>query len=226
MPLIRRSEDRGRTRFGWLDSRHSFSFGQYYDPRNMGFGALRVINDDVVAPASGFGMHPHGDMEILTVMLRGSLEHEDSMGNRTVLCPGDVQRTSAGTGILHSEINPSPDEATRFLQVWIEPESRGLAPSFDQRSFDEKWQLVASRDGRDGSLRIHQDADVHLGRIAAGESIAHALGDRSAWVHVVAGEVGVAGERLGDGDAVGVRGAGTLEITATEGSQVLLFDLA
>ncbi len=224
---IRRSEDRGKTRFDWLDSRHSFSFGEYRDPQHMGFRALRVINDDSIAAGAGFGMHPHRDMEILTFMRSGSLAHRDSMGNGAVIRPGDVQRMTAGTGVTHSEVNPSNDEAAQLLQVWIEPETLDLEPSWEQESFGEDWQLVASRDGREGSLRVHQDVSVHRGRIAAGTSVVRALAPgRFAWLHVAEGRVSVAGHELEGGDGIAVSDESEIRIEAITDSDVLLFDLS
>jgi redox-sensitive bicupin YhaK (pirin superfamily) len=227
MIAIRPSEDRGRTRFGWLDSRHSFSFGDYRDPRHMGFRALRVINDDVIAAGQGFGTHPHRDMEILTFMQAGSLAHRDSMGNGSVIRPGDVQRMTAGTGVMHSEMNPSADEEARLLQVWIEPDTLGLEPSYEQRHFGDDWQLVASPDGRDGSITLHQDARVFTGRLEAGEQQLHRLAPgRHVWLHVIEGEVEAAGEKLGAGDAVAISDVSEVAIRASQESRVLLFDLA
>jgi redox-sensitive bicupin YhaK (pirin superfamily) len=224
---VRRSEDRGHTRTDWLDSRHTFSFGDYRDPAHMGFHRLRVINDDVVAPEAGFGMHPHRDMEILTFMHRGVLEHRDSMGNGSVIRPGDVQRMSAGTGVRHSEFNPSAEDETRFLQVWIEPAELGLEPSYEQRSFPGPWRLVASRDGRDESLTVAQDVDVYQGRLDAGDRRSHVLrAGRHAWIQVAFGDVLIAGHRLTTGDAVRVSEEANIDIDAITSSHVLLFDLA
>lgn len=224
---IRRSEDRGRSRTDWLKSRHSFSFGDYRDPAQMGFRRLRVINDDVIAPDSGFGMHPHRDMEILTFVQAGTLEHRDSLGNGSVIRPGDVQRMTAGTGVRHSERNPSPDESTRLLQVWIEPDSLGLAPSYEQRTFSGPWRLVASRDGRDESLTVHQDVDVYQGRLEAGALQSYALrAARHAWIQVASGELEIAGHPLSAGDALALIEEEKIEIRAITSSQLLLFDLA
>lgn len=225
---IRRSKDRGHTRTDWLESSHTFSFGDYRDPSRMGFRRLRVINDDVIAPGMGFGMHPHRDMEILTFMSRGSLEHRDSMGNGSVIRPGDVQRMTAGIGVRHSELNPSPAEETRLLQVWIEPEELGLEPSYEQRSFQGPWRLVASRDGRDESITVHQDVDVFQGHLEAGEMRSHRLGPgRHGWLQVVEGDVRSGGHRLADGDALVSTDEGSeIEIHAITSSHVLLFDLA
>jgi redox-sensitive bicupin YhaK (pirin superfamily) len=233
---VRKAEERGRSRTDWLDSRHTFSFADYYDPKHMGFGKLRVINDDVVNPGHGFGKHPHRDMEILSYVLEGSLEHGDSMGNGSVIRPGDVQRMSAGTGVVHSEANPSKSERVRFLQIWIEPERRGLPPGYEQKRFDEserrgRLRLVASRDGRDGSVTVHQDVSLYAGLLGAGEraSIAIAAG-RRAWVQVARGSVVVNGQTLGQGDGAGIEieGPGEREVSVEgrDTSEVLVFDLA
>jgi hypothetical protein len=231
---VRRSEDRGETRFEWLDSRHSFSFGEYRDPRHMGFRALRAVNEDVIGPSTGFGMHPHEDMEILTVLRSGALAHRDSMGNEAVIRAGDVQRMTAGTGVMHSEHNPSDEVPANLLQIWIEPAELGLEPSYEQRSFDpadptdtDGWQLVASPDGRDGSLLIHQDVTVHRGRLAAGASAKRDLGPgRYAWLQVVDGEIEIDGHRLRAGDGVAVSDKASIAIECITGSDVLLFDLS
>jgi redox-sensitive bicupin YhaK (pirin superfamily) len=224
---IRAAESRGRTRLGWLDSHHAFSFGQYRDPSRMGFRALRVVNDDWIAPASGFGMHPHRDMEILSFVSRGALEHRDSMGHGAVIGAAEVQRMTAGTGVLHSEFNPSEEEPTRILQVWIEPEVPGLEPSWEQRAFGDGWQLVASGDAREGSLRIHQDASVYRGRLAADQVIRHELAPgRHAWLQVARGEVAVGESRLRSGDAAAVRDESAVIVRPVTASEVLLFDLA
>lgn len=224
---IRRGQDRGHSRFAWLDSRHSFSFGSYHDPGFMGFRALRVINDDVVDPGTGFGMHPHRDMEILTIVHRGALEHKDSLGSGAVVRPGDVQRMTAGTGVLHSETNPSPDEPVRLLQIWILPETAGLEPSYEQRSFDAAFQRVASRDGRDGALSVHQDVEVWRGRIEPDRPVRHEIAPgRHVWVQVVEGELRVCGQRLVTGDGAAVSEEQSVTLEATGPSDVLLFDLA
>jgi len=224
---LRPAFERGETRTDWLESWHSFSFGHYRDPRHMGFRRLRVINDDVIAAGGGFGMHPHQDMEILTFMDRGALVHRDSMGNGSRIEPGDVQRMTAGTGVLHSEENPSQSESTRLLQVWIEPATRGLTPSYEQRSFGDGWQLVASRDGRDGSLLVHQDVDVYRARLEAGDARTFELAEgRHAWLQVVGGDVELGGHRLGEGDGAAVSGESKLDITTHSDSHYLLFDLA
>ena len=230
MIQIRHSKDRGETRTDWLESRHSFSFGGYRDPRQMGFGRLRVINEDLLVPGSGFGVHPHRDMEILTFMERGSLEHRDSIGNGSLIQAGDVQRMTAGTGVRHSEFNPSEHDDTRLLQVWIEPEERDLPPSYEQRSFGDGWQLVASRMGRGGSLAIHQDVEVHRAKLTAGEGRSFALAPgRSAWIQIIRGDVRIDGEvgdhLIGAGDGAALSDESKLEITSLSSSHLLLFDL-
>jgi redox-sensitive bicupin YhaK (pirin superfamily) len=232
MMTIRRAEARGRTKIGWLDSRHSFSFGDYYDPEHMGFRALRVINDDRVRGGAGFGMHPHRDMEIVTYLLEGSLEHQDSLGTGSVIRPGEVQRMTAGTGILHSEYNPSRTEAAHLLQVWLLPEREGLQPGYEQRAFPEvertgRLCLVAAHDGRDGAVTIHTDVDLYAGLFAGGETVTHSLrAGRSAWVQIARGAVRLNGEELRAGDGAAVRDEQTLELVATEAADLLLFDLA
>ncbi len=232
MIRIRRAEDRGRTRLDWLDSRHTFSFGDYRDPAYPGFRALRVLNEDHVAPASGFGTHPHRDMEILTWVLGGTVEHRDSEGHRARLEAGDVQRMTAGTGVLHSEWNPSADEPLRFLQIWIEPERKGLAPGYEQRRLlapggDGGLRLIASPDGRDGSLRIHQDATLWAGRIASGDTAALPLDEgRHGWVQVVRGRVAIGDGVLEAGDGAALEPAGPLVLTALGDAELLAFDLA
>ena len=227
--LLRRSGERGHADHGWLDSWHTFSFADYHDPRWMGFRSLRVINDDVIQPGMGFGLHPH--MEILTYILRGQLEHRDSMGNRRVIGAGDVQYMAAGTGIRHSEMNPSLDQAVHLLQIWIVPERRGLEPRYAERSMATapggRLHLVASHTGREDSLAIHQDVDLWFGRLEAGDQASHRLAPgRHAWLHVAEGSIRLGEERLGAGDAAAVTGAERLEIVALEPAQVLLFDLA
>ncbi len=229
---IRRSSERGHADHGWLNSFHTFSFAGYYDPNHMGFGALRVINEDRVAPGEGFPTHAHRDMEILSYVLAGGLEHRDSMGNGSVLRPGCVQRMSAGTGVRHSEFNASEEEPVHFLQIWIEPEARGITPGYEERAFSEEerrgaLRLVASRDGRGGSVTVHQDLELHAGLLAPGDRVQHVVPQgRRAWVHVARGEVEIAGERLSAGDAAAITEAGPLEIVGKAASEVLLFDLA
>ena len=233
MTPVRKAKDRGAANFGWLDSRHTFSFGSYYDPRFMGFGTLRVINEDRVAPAKGFDTHGHRDMEIVSYVLDGALEHKDSIGTGSVIRPGDVQRMSAGTGIRHSEFNHSRAEPVHFLQIWIEPERDGITPSYEQKTFtaDDKrgrLRLVGSRDGRDGSVTIHQDVDLFASVLGRGQSVTHALGaGRKGWLQVARGTVTVGEQTLAVGDGVAFDAVQTIAITgAGDGdAEVLLFDM-
>jgi hypothetical protein len=232
MITLRPADQRGRTAIDWLDSRHSFSFGDYYDPAHMGFRSLRVINDDRVAPAGGFGRHPHRDMEIVTYVLEGALEHRDSLGTGSVIRPGDVQRMSAGTGIYHSEFNPSATEPVHLLQIWLLPEARDLRPGYEQRSAAElaaggPLRLLASRDGRDGSVTVRQDVDLFSARPGPGEAVTHPLRPgRAAWVQVARGEVELNGLRLRAGDGAVVEGEPELRLTAAAPAEALVFDLA
>lgn len=232
MIAFRRSAERGQADHGWLRSAHSFSFADYHDPAHMGFGALRVINDDRVAPGQGFGTHGHRDMEIVSYVLSGALEHRDSMGNGSIIRPGNVQRMSAGTGVRHSEYNPSPDEPVHFLQIWIEPAERGIAPGYEEKTLAEpakrgRLALAASPDGADGSVTLHQDARLYVGLFDGEESAVHPLAaGRRAYVHVARGEVRVNGERLDAGDAAKLTGEPRVELSAGRGAEVLLFDLA
>jgi redox-sensitive bicupin YhaK (pirin superfamily) len=233
MITVRRAAERGTANFGWLDSRHTFSFGHYYDPDHMGFGALRVINEDRVEPGRGFDTHGHQDMEIISYVLEGALEHRDSIGTGSVIRPGDVQVMSAGTGIRHSEFNHSKREPVHFLQIWVLPERRGLTPRYDQKSFPgaekrDRLRLVASSDGRDGSLLIHQDADIYDALLSRGHAITHPLkAGRKSWVQVVGGAVEVNGKPALAGDGVAVEDEAALSITAgADDSEVLVFDLA
>ncbi len=229
--LIRRSEDRGSANFGWLDSKHSFSFGGYYDPQFMGFGPLRVINEDRVAPGGGFPTHPHRDMEIITYPLAGALEHKDSTGEHSVIRPGDVQRMSAGTGVRHSEFNASQTDPVRFLQIWIIPEREGLRPGYEEKTFAEeekrgKLRLIGSRDGRDGSLTIHQDVDLYATRLERGERASLALrGGRGVWVQVADGALSVNGEEVHAGDGIAIAAAGEVVIEGRERTEALVFDM-
>lgn len=230
MMKIRKASERGHASHGWLDSYHTFSFADYYDPQWMGYRSLRVINDDLIMPGGGFGTHPHRDMEIITYVLSGELEHKDSMGNGRVIRPGEVQYMSAGTGIQHSEFNPRDDEALHLLQIWIQPEKRGVTPRYAEKSFQNTprgdLHLVTSRDGRDGSISIHQDADLWLARLDPGQKVAHKLQTgRHAWVHVAEGEVEINGQALSGGDAAEVEGDATIQLAAQKPAQVLLFDL-
>ena len=228
---IRRANERGHANHGWLDTYHTFSFADYLDPRWMGFRSLRVINDDTVAGGGGFGTHPHRDMEIITYVLSGALQHRDSAGHESVLKRGDVQRISAGTGIAHSEANYSPIEPVHFLQIWIQPEHKGVQPAYAERAFGNGptktgLTLVASRDGRDGSVSIHQDADLWLARVGEGAGATHALtSGRHAWVHVAEGELTLKGQRLRAGDGAALSGAEELTLAAEASAQALLFDL-
>jgi len=227
---IRPGNERGQTRLDWLDSRHSFSFGDYYDPANMGFRSLRVINDDRVGAGGGFGMHPHRDMEIITYVLEGSLEHRDSLGTGSVIQPGEVQRMTAGTGIRHSEFNPSEKTPVRLLQIWLLPEKQGLKPSYEQKSLPANGnglRLLASRDGRDDAVTIHQDVDLFAGRLTLGEKVRHAFRPgRHAWIQVTKGEILLNGQRLKDGDGAALSDEPSVEVTAAANSaEFLLFDL-
>ena len=230
MITTRKANERGHAEHGWLDSYHSFSFADYYDPKWMGFRSLRVINDDLVLPRAGFGMHPHRDMEIITYILSGQLAHQDSMGNGRTIQPGEFQYMSAGTGVTHSEQNPSGTEAVHLLQIWIQPDAKGVAPQYAEKSMKNadsgKLHLITSKAGRDGSIAIHQDADLYLGKLDANQSVTHALGKgRHGWLHVAEGEVTLHGQALSGGDAVAVSDEGGLELRGVKPSQVLLFDL-
>jgi quercetin 2,3-dioxygenase len=229
---IRRAGDRGLADHGWLKSSHTFSFADYHDPDHMGFRALRVINDDRVAAGKGFGTHGHRDMEILSYVLGGALEHKDSMGTGSVIKPGDVQRMTAGTGVMHSEKNASTSEPVHFLQIWILPEARNITPGYEQKAFSDeekrgKLRLVASHDGRDGSITVHQDVALYAGLFDEGERASFQIQPgRGAWVHVARGTVELAGTRLVAGDAAAIDDAGTYEITGKDKGEVLVFDLA
>jgi len=228
---VRKSEERGRANFGWLDSKHSFSFGHYHDPKHMGFGPLRVINDDRVAPGGGFPAHPHSDMEIISYVLEGALEHKDSLGTGSVIRPGDVQRMSAGSGIRHSEFNASKTEPVHFLQIWIIPERKGIAPGYEQKAFPDsekrgRLRLIGSRDGRDGSVTIHQDVDLYATLLGAGDAVEHAIAPgRGGWVQVARGSVSLNGETLREGDGVAVSTSGDLRIAGLGEAEVLVFDM-
>ena len=232
MIAVRPAAERLRTRIGWLDSRHTFSFGEHYDPRFMGYRALRVINEDRVAPGQGFGTHPHRDMEIISYMLEGALRHEDSMGTGSVINVGDVQRMSAGTGVLHSERNASDTKPAHFLQIWLMPERNRLPPSYEQRTFpvaDRRGRLtlVASRDRRDGSLAIHQDADLFSAILGPGQQVRHELKPgRHAWVQVARGDLTLNDQALHAGDGASATDIPALELVASTDAEVLLFDLA
>lgn len=230
MIQIRRASERGATRTSWLDSRHTFSFGGYNDPRHMGFRGLRVINDDRVVPGQGFGEHPHRDMEIISYVVEGALEHKDSMGNGSVIKAGDVQHLSAGTGITHSEFNASRSEPVRFLQIWLPPSKNGLQPSYAQqarsRSSRGELELLVTPDGREGSIRIHQDATIHGAKMKAADEITYELPEgRHAWVQVVEGVIDLAGHELVEGDGAAVSDETLLKITAKADTDLLIFDL-
>jgi hypothetical protein len=232
MLTVRKSNDRGHARHGWLESFHTFSFAGYHDPAHMGFRDLRVINEDRVQPGRGFDTHSHRDMEILTWVLDGALAHRDSLGNGSVIRPGDLQRMSAGTGVTHSEYNASDAELVHFLQIWILPERAGITPSYEQRHFAEAertggLRLVASGDGREGSLRIHQDVDLRAGVLAPGDVLTQPLdASRHAWVQVARGAVELGGIRLEAGDGAALSGETRLVLAADGESEVLVFDLA
>ena len=231
MQALRRAQDRGHARHGWLESWHSFSFADYFDPRHMGFSALRVINDDVIAPAQGFGTHGHRDMEIITYVLAGELAHRDSIGNGSTIRPGDVQRMSAGRGVQHSEFNASRTDPVHLLQIWIEPNVRGITPGYEEKHFgasDKRGRLrmIASPDATDGTVAIHQDARVYAGLFDAGESaVLELAAGRSAYVHVARGSLSVNGQRLAAGDALKLTSAGAVEIADGDAGEVLVFDL-
>lgn len=228
MIKIRYSDERGPANHGWLQSRHTFSFARYYDPEHMGVSALRVINDDKVAPGAGFGAHSHQDMEIISYVKKGTIEHKDSMGNIEVLPAGEFQLMSAGTGVTHSEYNPSDTEPLEFLQIWIQPNVYGIEPGYQQKRFEPKegLQLIASPDGRDGSLLVHQDASLYQLLLNAEQSADHKLETgRTVYVHVVSGTVSVNGERLSEGDGATVKDVDVVEFVGGEKSEALVFDL-
>jgi redox-sensitive bicupin YhaK (pirin superfamily) len=232
MLQVRKASERGYADHGWLRSFHSFSFADYFDPEHVEFGALRVINEDRVAAGQGFGAHAHRDMEIISYVLEGKLEHKDSIGTGSIIEPGDVQRMSAGSGVRHSEFNPSPDEPAHFLQIWIQPNQSGIAPSYEQKRFDAaskrgRLRLIASSDAREGSVTIHQDADVYAGLFDGAETAVHTLEPgRRAYVHVARGSISVNGQALAEGDAAKLTGAAQVTLTEGEGAEVILFDLA
>lgn len=228
---IIRSESRGSADHGWLRAKHTFSFAEYYDPERVEFGTLRVINEDRIAPGKGFGTHPHRDMEILTYVIDGRIRHEDSMGNGAVITPGEVQRMSAGTGVRHSEFNDSKDQELHLLQIWIHPEEKGLPPGYEQTRFerDEKLnrlKLVASRDGRDGSVTIHQDVNLYASILEAGQTLSLDLGEnRKAFVQVIDGNIAVNGNVLSAGDGAQIADESALSINATRETEFLVFDM-
>jgi redox-sensitive bicupin YhaK (pirin superfamily) len=229
---IRRAADRGVAEHGWLHARHTFSFADFYDPKWMGFRSLRVINDDRIEPGEGFGTHPHRDMEIISYVVEGALEHKDSMGNGSTIRPGEVQRMSAGTGILHSEFNPLQDDQMRLLQIWIQPDQTGVVPSYEQKNFppEEKTnrlRLIASPDGADGSVSIHQDARLYASIIEPGSEISQKVdAHRHLWVQVVTGKLTVNGETLETGDGAAIEQAEELALTGIDSAEIIVFDLA
>ena len=232
MTAIRFGKDRGRASFGWLDSRHTFSFGHYYDPEHMGYGPLRVINEDRVQPAKGFGTHGHNDMEILSFVLDGELEHKDSMGNGSVIRPGDVQRMTAGTGVQHSEFNASDSELVHFLQIWVLPEQNGLQPGYEQKTFTkadklDQFRLIGSRDGREGSVTIHQDVSLYASVLSGESTLSHQLDTgRRGWLQVARGQVSLNGQELEAGDGVALQGPMSFEVSGSENAELLFFDMA
>lgn len=232
MQSIRLADERGRADHGWLDTRHTFSFGDYHDPRHMGFRSLRVINDDRIAPGGGFPMHPHRDMEIITYVIEGAVAHHDSMGNETVISRGEIQRMTAGKGVVHSEFNHHDDRPLRLLQIWIVPETRGLEPGYEQKRFTEgerrgRFRLVASPSGENGSITVHQDVRVLATIADPGQAMRYELAPgRHAWLHVATGAIKLGDDVLRDGDAVGISHQDHIEIVGIESAEVLLFDLA
>jgi redox-sensitive bicupin YhaK (pirin superfamily) len=228
--VVRKSEARGHANHGWLDTRHTFSFASYYDPKHVGFGPLLVLNEDRVSPGQGFGTHPHADMEIISYVVSGALQHKDSLGTTATMKAGDVQRISAGRGVRHSEYNASTTEPVHFLQIWIEPDAEGVAPEYAERSFGGiepgSLQLIASKGGRSDSISIHQDADVYVAKLGEGKSIDHSFrGARSGWVQVIEGELLVNGEKLGAGDGASISGVKEARLTAGKDAHFLFFDL-
>src|ERR1700730_14735187 len=230
MITLRKASERGLTKLDWLNSRHTFSFGEYFDPKENGFSVLRVINDDWIAAAKGFGTHPHRDMEIITYVLSGAVEHRDSLGTSSVIPAGDVQRMTAGTGIQHSEFNPSRSEPLHLLQIWILPEGPGLKPGYEQKTLGDRTKgrltLVASHEGGDGALKIHQDTNLYIGALAKGQAVEKEIpASRKAYVQVARGKVSVNGTALGEGDGAKVTNESHLKFSSIEDGEVLLFDL-
>lgn len=231
MIIVRDRHTRGHTDMGWLDSRHTFSFGNYRDPEHMGFGPLRVINDDRVSPGAGFGAHSHSDMEIISYVLEGALEHKDSLGNGSVIVPGDVQRMSAGTGVTHSEFNASKTEPVHFLQIWIVPEAQGIAPGYEQKRFpreetEARLRLIADRWGSDGAVTVHQDVAIYAGEISEAERFTHAFANgRRGWLHVARGLVRLNGRELREGDGAQIEGERKVDLDTDHRAEILLFDL-
>ena len=233
MIIVRPAQERGHANFGWLDSKHTFSFGSYYDPKQMGFASLRVINEDQVQPAQGFGTHSHQNMEIISYVLQGALEHKDSIGNGSVIRPGDVQRMSAGTGIAHSEFNASTTDPVHFLQIWIQPDRAGIQPSYEQKNFSleekqGKLKLVASPDGREDSVTIHQDANLYVAVLNKGDLVNHSVEkNRSLWLQLARGSAEINGQVLQTGDGAAITQEKNIELAATnDDTEILLFDLA
>jgi len=232
MLTIRKAEDRGHANHGWLNSYHSFSFANYYDPQHMGFRSLRVINEDTIAPGAGFPTHPHRDMEIITYVVSGAVAHKDSIGNTETIGAGGIQRFSAGTGITHSEFNPSNTEALHLLQIWILPEQHGTTPSYEQKEFStaikrSQWRALANRDETDSAVKLHQDAALYATILEPGERLTYALNvDRHAWVQIVRGEVTINGTTLDKGDAAAISQETKLVFEASTDAEILLFDLA
>ncbi len=231
MISLRKAQDRGHANHGWLDSYHSFSFSSYQDPEHMHYSVLRVINEDVIAPSMGFGMHPHRDMEIITYMLKGELRHEDSLGNGSVIRAGDVQRMSAGTGIVHSEFNASDRTQAHLLQIWLLPEKNGITPGYEEKHFaaaqkQDRWRLIASRDGREDSLHIHQDVELYATVLTENQQLGYSVSPgRSVYLQVARGSIALNGLLLEAGDAAKVDAQQQIEITAGEEAELLLFDL-
>jgi redox-sensitive bicupin YhaK (pirin superfamily) len=230
MLVIRKSGERGHANHGWLDSNFSFSFAEYYDPKNMGFRALRVINEDYVAPAMGFGKHPHRDMEILTYVLEGAVKHEDTTGASETLTPGELQHMSAGSGVRHSEMNPSDQETLHLLQIWLVPNQLGIAPKYEQKRFrvqeePNKFHLLASEDARDGSFKIYSDAELLAAKLDKGGEVTHSFKHGFGWLQVARGELSVAGNVLKAGDGLQISGESSVTLSSTNGGEVLLFDL-
>lgn len=232
MITLRKSEERGHANHGWLNSYHSFSFANYYDPNNMGFRALRVINEDWVQPGRGFGTHPHRDMEIITYVLEGALEHKDSLGTGSIIYPGEVQKMSAGTGVTHSEYNPSKTELVHLLQIWIVPDQKNLPPSYEQKTYSTaekrgQLRLIASPQGRDGSVTVHQDVNLYASVLEAGDKVVHEIiPNRHIWVQVAQGEITLNGLSLSAGDAAAISEENQVVVIANTASEFLLFDLA
>lgn len=232
MLTVRKAEDRGHANHGWLDSYHSFSFANYYDPQHMGFRSLRVINEDAIAPAKGFPTHPHRDMEIITYVVSGAVAHKDSIGNTEKVGAGGVQRFSAGTGITHSEFNPSSTKGLHLLQIWLLPEQQGITPSYEQKEFPTatkrgQWRAIANREAADGAVKLHQDAALYATILEPGEQLTYTLqADRHAWVQIVQGEVTLNGTTLDKGDAAAISNETKLAFEASTDAEILLFDLA